>query len=52
MRCFLPCAFAALCISIGIATEQTVSAALQVEQIEICHREGGTPETCGDLVLD
>jgi hypothetical protein len=49
MNTMLPCLFAVFCISIGIATEQTVSTALQVEAIEICHRNGGTVSTCGEL---
>lgn len=32
-----------------IAAEMTV---LQMDSIEVCHRQGGTPETCGDLMLD
>lgn len=34
------------------AASATVSEWMEAEAIEMCHRDGGTPETCGDLVLD
>lgn len=34
------------------AASATVTDYLNRESIEICHREGGTPETCGDLPMD
>ena len=49
IRAILPIGFCALCLLIGNAAIATVSAALEAEQVEICHRAGGTPETCGAL---
>jgi len=34
------------------AAKGKVDAWIESERIEICHRQGGTPETCGDLILD
>lgn len=49
IRAILPIGFCAFCLMIGNAAIATVSEALEAEQVEICHRAGGTPEICGDL---
>jgi hypothetical protein len=49
IRALFPIGFCAFCLLIGNAALSTVSASLEAEQVEICHRAGGTPETCGDL---
>jgi hypothetical protein len=41
-----------IAIPFAQAASGTVDNWLQSEGVEICHREGGTPETCGDLPLD
>lgn len=52
MRSLIIPAFAICSILIGNAAVATINQALEIEAIEMCHRDGGTPETCGDLPLD
>jgi hypothetical protein len=52
MKLFITILTFAVGIQFAQAASATVDNWLQSEDVEICHREGGTPETCGDLPLD
>jgi len=52
MRSLIIPIFALCSIVIGNAALATINHALENEAIEICHRDGGTLETCGALPLD
>jgi hypothetical protein len=49
IRALFPIGFAVFALMIGHAALEAGTSILEVEAVEICHRAGGTPETCGDL---
>jgi hypothetical protein len=49
MRYLFTILIAAAGIFAANATAAHVEGWVAAEQVEICHRAGGTPETCGDL---